>query len=52
MPGNDFIVSQVGFADTFYYLIDYIQKTSVCGCFTDDFHYAYKQKAPGKVKSC
>ena len=30
MPGSDFIVSQDGFDDTFDYLIDYIQKTSIC----------------------
>ncbi len=31
MPGSDLIVSQNGFDDVFDYLIDYIQKTSICG---------------------
>jgi hypothetical protein len=29
-PGNGFIVSHGGFADTFIYLVDYIQKTGIC----------------------
>src|SRR5262245_1332131 len=30
MPRDDFIVSQDGFDDAFYYLVDYIQKTNIC----------------------